>query len=87
MKERIIRKIEDELKPEFLEVKNNSYLHKGHLGDNGTFETHFEIIISAKSLENLSKINAHRKINQLLKKEFEEGIHALEIKLMRGVIS
>jgi BolA protein len=82
MKERIIRKIEDNLKPDLLEVKNNSYLHKGHLGDNGTFETHFEVIISSKSLKNLSKINAHRKINQLLKEEFEKGLHALEIKVI-----
>lgn len=84
MKERIIKKLEEELKPEFLEVKNNSYLHKGHLGDNGTNETHFAVNISAKDLKSLSKVNAHRKINQLLKEEFDNGLHALEVRIVVG---
>ncbi|MBU6338505.1 MAG: BolA family transcriptional regulator [Rickettsiales bacterium] len=84
MKDRIIEKLKENLHPEFLEVKNNSYLHKGHLGDNGSGETHFEIIISAKILEDLSKVNAHRKINQLLKEEFNKGLHALEIRVKRS---
>ena len=84
MKERIIRKIKEDLQPSFLEVKNNSYLHKGHLGDNGSGETHFEIIISAKILKDFSKINAHRRINNLLKDEFKKGLHALEIKVVDG---
>ena len=81
MKERIIKKLEDGLNPKDLEVKNNSYLHQGHAGDNGTGETHFEINISAESLEGLSKVNAHRKINKLINDEFEKGLHALEIKI------
>lgn len=83
MEERIIEILQKNLNIKFLEVKNNSYLHKGHLGDNGSGETHFLVTIAATEFENLSTINAHRKINQLLKSEFEKGLHALEIRIKR----
>lgn len=81
MKQRIEKTLQENLKPKFLEVKNNSHLHAGHAGDNGTNETHFEVRIEAEELRELNKVNAHRKINQLLKGEFEKGLHALEIKI------
>ncbi len=79
MEERIIETLRKNLNIKFLEIKNNSYLHKGHLGDNGSTETHFAVKIAAEELENLTTVNAHRKINKLLKSEFERGLHALEI--------
>ena len=83
MKERIIEKLKKNLQPNFLEVKNNPYLHKGHLGDNGTNETHFAIEIAAEALVGLNKVAAHRMVNQLLKVEFNNGLHALEIKIVK----
>jgi BolA protein len=81
MKDRIEKKLKENLKPKFLEIKNNSGLHAGHIGDNGTYETHFAITIESQDLKKLSKIQAHRKINELVKDEFEKGLHALEIKI------
>lgn len=81
MKQRIEKTLEENLRPKFLEVKNNSNLHHGHLGDDGSGETHFAIIIESEEFKNLSKIQAHRKINDLLKDEFKNGLHALEIKV------
>lgn len=83
MKERITETLKKNLQPNFLEVKNNSYLHKGHAGDNGTNETHFAIEIVAEELVGLSKVAAHRRVNQLLKDEFNNGLHALEIKIVK----
>ena len=83
MKQRIEEKLKNNLNPSFLEVKNNSHLHSGHMGDNGTGETHFAIKITAKELEDLNAVNAHRKINALLKDEFGLGLHALEIKISK----
>ncbi len=83
MEERIIETLRKNLNIKFLEVKNNSHLHKGHLGDDGSGETHFAINIAAQELENLNAVNAHRKINQLLKDEFERGLHALEIRIKK----
>ena len=83
MKQRIEGKLKNNLNPSFLEVENNSHLHSGHMGDNGTGETHFRVKIAAEELEDLSAINAHRKINALLKDEFGLGLHALEIKVFK----
>lgn len=84
MKERIIKKLENNLSVESLEVINESYLHKGHLGDDGSGETHFKIEIKAKELEGEKLVNSHRKIKALLKEEFENnGLHALSIKVLR----
>lgn len=66
---------------DFLNVINNSHLHAGHSGDNGSGNTHFKIEIKAKELEGLSKINAHRAVNKAVEKFFERGLHALEIKI------
>jgi BolA protein len=82
MKQRIEENLKKNLQPKFLEVKNNSHLHAGHLGDDGSGETHFAIVIEAEELKGLSVVNAHRKINSLLKDEFAWGMHALEIKVM-----
>jgi len=79
MKQRIEEKLTKNFQPKFLEVKNNSHLHAGHLGDDGSGETHFAIVIEADELKGLSVVNAHRKINSLLKDEFAWGMHALEI--------
>ncbi len=80
-KQRISQILNQNLQPISLEVKNNSYLHKGHLGDDGTMETHFEILIECHNLKALGRIKSHQKIMQLLKPEFAQGLHALEIKI------
>lgn len=81
-KERILQKLNSALKSEFIDVVNNSYLHKGHLGDDGTMETHFAITIKSASLSELPRIKAHQQVNRVLKDEFAQGLHALEIKIL-----
>lgn len=83
MKQRIEEKLQKTFQPKFLEVKNNSHLHAGHLGDDGSGETHFAVKIEAEELSDLSSVNAHRKVNAILKDEFERGLHALEIKVLK----
>ena len=84
MKKRIEENLRENLRPRFLEVKNNSQFHAGHLGDDGSGETHFAIVIGAEELGGMSKIAAHRKINQLLKEEFGKGLHALEVRIVES---
>ncbi len=81
MKQRIEEKLREKLRPSFLEVKNNSAQHQGHLIDDSG-ETHFAIIIAAQDLQKLNRISAHRKVNEVIKDEFEKGLHALEIKVI-----
>ena len=81
-RQKIEQKIKENFQIESLEVKDNSHLHKGHAGSSDKGETHFEIIIKSRELKNISKIEAHRKINKALKDEFCSGLHALEIKII-----
>ena len=41
---------------------------------------HLKIIIESEHLKSLNRIDAHRKVKQILKKEFKK-IHALELKI------
>ncbi|MFT6106172.1 MAG: BolA protein [Rickettsiales bacterium] len=82
MKERIFKKLSDNLTIKNLQVINKSHLHQGHAGDDGTGETHFDVEISARELSG-SRVENQRKINQILKDEFEKnGLHALSIKIV-----
>lgn len=84
MKNRIEKKLEENFFPEFLEVKNNSQLHRGHAGNpGGSDETHFAIEIKSAKLNALGRVTAHREINKILSEEFNRGLHALEIKLLK----
>ncbi len=83
MKNRIEDKLRKNFQPKVLEIKNNSHLHSGHLGDNGSGETHFSVTIQSKDFDDVSVVNSHRKINAVLKEEFASGMHALEIKIIR----
>jgi BolA protein len=82
MEKTIKQKLEKEFSPEFLEVKNNSYLHQGHAGDDGSGNTHFAITIKSEKLKAMSRVNAHRAVKNALLDEFKKGLHALEIKIL-----
>ena len=70
------------LNPHFLEVVDQSSLHAGHAGNpNRDAESHFAIKIAAKELDDLSMIKQHRIINNILKDEFDNGLHALSINI------
>ena len=80
------KKIELILKKNFLGwktvVNDISILHKGHNNFDGNNETHFSIILNTNNKNKESKLEIHRKINKLLKDEFNLGLHALEIKII-----
>ena len=65
-----------------ISVINNSSLHKGHNNFDGKGETHILIKLHKSAELNLSRLEIHRKINFLLKEEFERGLHSLEIKII-----
>lgn len=83
----IERKLTEALKPERLEVVNESHLHAGHhhveSGHHATFdgsgETHFRIRVVSPVFQGMSRIERHRKVNELLAEELAAGVHALAI--------
>lgn len=68
--------------PTHLEVIDESDKHIGHAGHQGGGR-HFAIIISAAQLENISRVEAHRKIYALFDDMIPVKIHALKIRIIR----
>jgi BolA protein len=83
----IEKKLTEALKPERLAVVNESHLHAGHhhveSGHHATFdgsgETHFRIRVVSPMFRGMSRIERHRKVNEVLADELAAGVHALAI--------
>lgn len=63
------------LEPQHLEVVNESNNH--HVPDNS--ETHFKVTIVASQFDDMTRIDRHRLINELLQSELKGPVHALAI--------
>ena len=66
--------------PVFLEVVNESELHRGHVGFKEGEQTHFKIVIRAKIFEKMSRVSRERAIHKALGSSIMKNIHALSIK-------
>jgi BolA protein len=70
------------LSPSFLAVENQSARHQGHAGDNGTGESHFEVVIVSPAFAGKSKIERHRMVFEVVNPLFKTSLHALSIKAL-----
>jgi BolA protein len=81
-----IKRIEELLKTRFqpkeLNVVDFSVEHKGHPGQAGGTETHIRVEIKAAEFADCSLLESHRRIQDTVKEEFSQGLHALEIKIL-----
>ena len=66
--------------PELLEVFDESELHRGHAGFKEGTQTHFRVVISAKTFKEMSRISRERAIHKALGSSTMKNIHALSIK-------
>ena len=66
--------------PIFLEVVDESELHRGHAGFKEGTQTHFKVVISAKIFEEMSRLSRERAIHKALGSGVMKNIHALSIK-------
>jgi len=64
-----------------ISVIDDSLAHKGHNNFDGKEETHIIIELKKKIQLDINRLDIHKKINTLLSKEFEMGLHALQIKI------
>ena len=80
------QKINELLKKKFkdfnIHIEDNSHLHVGHNKFNGKGETHIKIILKRNSNQQIDRVKIHRKINSILKNEFNDGMHSLEIRII-----
>jgi BolA protein len=70
------------LNPTRLDVVNESHLHAGHSSSPGTGESHFRVLIVADAFAGKSRIERHRTVNDVVRDELRDGVHALAIKAL-----
>ena len=72
--------LQAQLNPSHLEVLDESGLHAGHAGANGSgFGTHFRVRIASPRFEALGKVQCHRLVYDSLRPFFDAGLHALAL--------
>ena len=75
--------IEHKLKKEFsplkLIIQDVSETHRGHTGFKEGGESHFIIKIKSNYFKDMSKLQIHRLINEVLKEEWTNGVHSISI--------
>lgn len=78
--EELRERLEQQLRPTWLEVIDESAAHAGHSGA-GTegYGTHFRVRLSSPHFEGLSRIARHRLVYDALQEFIDRGLHALAI--------
>ena len=78
--DKIIKIVNEKLKPEKMSLIDNSSLHSKHkFYDSKKF--HLKLIKKSKKLKKMKKIESHKLIFSALKEEMKDKIHALEIEI------
>ncbi|KAM8869691.1 bolA-like protein 1 [Spinachia spinachia] len=71
----ITTKLTEQLKPDHLEVHNESHMHAVPPGS----ESHFRVLVVSSQFQGLTLIQRHRLVNEALKEELSGCVHALAI--------
>jgi len=75
----IIDAIKTKLNPVDFQVINESHLHAGHSGDDGSGESHWKIVLDAPELADKSRLARHRAVHDALGPDIIGRLHALAI--------
>lgn len=68
------------LSPTRLDVINDSAKHRGHMGDDGSGESHFTVVIESAAFAGKSRLDRQRLVNRALGDIMVERVHAMAIK-------
>ncbi len=80
VQDQITARLTAALAPTRLVVLNESASHAGHMGDDGTGESHFRVEIESAAFAGLNRVARQRLVNQALADLLRDTIHALAIK-------
>lgn len=80
IQQEIERLLTEALAPTRLAVINDSASHAGHMGDDGTGESHFTVEIESPQFVGQSRLNRQRMVNRALGDLPGQRVHALAIK-------
>ena len=76
----IAARLRTALAPARLHVVNDSAQHSGHMGDDGSGESHFSVVIESAAFRGISRVARQRLVNTALKDLLATRIHALAIR-------
>lgn len=76
----IARLLTEAFAPTTLDVINDSARHRGHMGDDGTDESHFTVEIESAAFAGVSRLERQRMVNRALGDIPGQRVHALAIK-------
>lgn len=76
----IIRRLTECFAPAHLNVSNDSAKHHGHLGDDGSGESHFSVEIVSTAFAGVSRLERQRMVNRALGDLPGQRVHALAIR-------
>ncbi|WP_448582123.1 BolA family protein [Thermaurantiacus sp.] len=76
----IKRRLTEALAPVRLEVVNESALHAGHAGDDGSGESHFRVLVESSAFAGKSRVARQRMVNEALADLLSGRVHALALR-------
>lgn len=65
----------------FLQIENQSALHSGHMGDDGSGESHYKIKLDSSDLQSLSRLAKHRKVLEILGDDITGHTHSISLNI------
>jgi BolA protein len=78
------RRLRAALAPERLEVVDESELHRGHAGYRAGGNTHFRVVLRARSLAGLGRVAQQRAVYAAVGDLMNRPIHALALDVAAG---
>ena len=75
MRQNIVDKLQAELTPAYLDVRDESHMHNVPSGA----QSHFKVTVAAAEFSGQSLVNRHRRINRILAEELAGQVHALAL--------
>lgn len=79
--EQITARLTEAFDPEYLDVVDESEMHRGHSGFQEGGESHFRVKLVAASLAGKTRIANHRAVHSAIGKQLMGEIHALALDL------
>ena len=72
------KKLTDQIDIKSIEIKDKSFLHQNHAG-NQKGRYHLKIILSSSELKTLSRVKSNKRVYKILDRELKEYIHSIQI--------
>lgn len=76
----MLRRLNQALSPERIELVDQSEQHRGHGGYNPAGESHFALVIESTAFAGKSRVERQRMVYAALGELMDERVHALTIK-------